>query len=855
MDIRDIDLGMMGLSCRRAYGLDSDGKSRFPLPGDEPHWARDRVCDVQHIKLELTVDFENRRIAGTASHTIKPINDGTSSLEFDAAELHIKSVNLASGAPLKYSHEDSKLRIYLNSPLNVGDEATLVISYEGSPRRGLYFNVPDAGYPERPKQVWTQGEDEDSRYWFPCYDFPNERLTSEVIVTVPSNWVAISNGRLHSARENGMGKTYHWIQDKPHSSYLISLVAGEYTEIREEWNGIPVLYYSPPGREDDTRRAFGKTPKMVQFFSEKIGVPYPWDKYSQVTVADFIFGGMENTSATTMTDFLLHDERAHQDYSTDSIVAHELAHQWWGDLLTCREWAHAWLNEGFATYFDLLFKEHDLGVDEFRHAVYQNAEAYIQEDSGHYRRSIVTNVYRQPIDLFDRHLYEKGGMVLHMLRFILGDTLFWKALYHYCVVHQGGNVITQDLQRAVGEATGRNVDWFFDQWVYKGGHPDFKVTYNWDEETKTAQLTVAQTQTADELTPLFRMPIDVAVVTSKGRRNSRIQVSQKEQTFYFPLEEKPLLVQFDPGYWCLKSLDYTKPKEMLLYQIRQDEDVIGRIQATQGLAKLATQDCIDALKEAVLTDKFWGVRAEAARALGSVKSETAMNALIQCLTVSHPKARRAVVTALGEFKEKAAFNALLPVLQHDDSYFVEAAAARAIARTKQPEAFDKVKEVLGRPSFYFASTAEAFNGLAELMDERAIPLAKEWSQYGKPVRAREAALASLGKLGEGKRDVVEFLCDYVDDPGLRTRLTAINALQELKDDKAIPVLSRRISRELDGRVVRRCREAIESIRVGRDRGDDVKKLREDMEKLQEENRKLRDRLDKLETKVTGNGKS
>ena len=424
------------------------GPGPSPCLGTTSHWPRDRACDLLHLKLELALDVDNKRLSGVATHTFAPINDGLTSVELDAAEFHIKSVKSFEGASLGYSYEDSKLRIELGAPHKAGESVTIQVEYECTPRRGLYFNAPDEAYPDRPRQVWTQGEDEDSRYWFPCYDFPNERFTSEIVVTVPRDWTTISNGKLVSVKEEGQVKVCHWSQDVPHPTYLMSLVAGEYAEIRDEWNGVPILYYSPPGREEDTRRAFDKTPKMMQFFAEKIGVPYPWAKYSQVTVADFIFGGMENTSATTMTDYLLHDERAHQDYSTDSIVAHELAHQWWGDLLTCRDWSHGWLNEGFATYFDLLFKEYDLGVSEFRYAVYQDARSYLQEDSGHYRRPIVNNVYNQPVDLFDRHLYEKGGLVLHMLRFVLGDELFWKAMRHYCVKHQGKSVTTEDLQRA-----------------------------------------------------------------------------------------------------------------------------------------------------------------------------------------------------------------------------------------------------------------------------------------------------------------------------------------------------------------------------------------------------------------------
>ena len=848
--MRDELRDLMELSCGRAYGC-SLAQERRPhaLPGDEPHWPRNRVCDIKHVKLELVLDVDNKGLSGIADITFAPINDGLSSVEFDAAEQQINAVKASDGTSLGYSYADNKLRVELGRQLKIPEEMTIQIDYQCIPRRGLYFNSPDAAYPHRPRQVWTQGEDEDSRYWFPCHDFPNERFTSEIIVTVPREWTTVSNGKLVSVSGDGDVRTHHWSQDKPHPAYLLSLVAGEYIEIQEEWNGIPITYYAPPGREHDTRRAFGNTPKMMEFFAEKIGVPYPWHKYSQVTVADFIFGGMENTSATTMTDTLLHDERAHLDYSADSIVAHELAHQWWGDLLTCRDWAHAWLNEGFATYFDLLFKEHDLGVDEFRYAVYQDANSYLQEDSKRYRRPIVSNVYNQPVDLFDRHLYEKGGLVLHMLRFVLGDELFWKAIRHYCQKHQGADVTTTDFQRAIEEATDNNVDWFFETWVYKGGHPQFKVTQVWDEDTKAVQLTVSQTQTVDELTPLFRMPVQVAFETSEGRQNVKINVSQKEQTFYFPLADKPKMMQFDPGFWCLKTVECTRPKEMLLYQLKNDEDVIGRVQAAQDLAKLGAPDCIAALKVAVLGDSFWGVQAEAAKALGTIKSESALNALIACTEVSHPRARRAVVTALGEFKEDAAFKALMPFLLHDESYFVEAEAARAIARTKQPEAFRMVSQVLGRPSFNDIITVQAFNGVGELKDDKGIPLAKQWAAYGKPSRVREAAIACLGHLGEGKEDVVEFIADRVDDPWLRARSAAALALQELKDERAIPALSRRIPQELDGRVVRRCREAIAAIRRGKDRGEDIRMLREDLEKLQEENRRLRDRLERLETRL------
>src|SRR5262249_33424926 len=410
--------------------------------------------------------------------------------------------------------------------------------------------------------------------------YPNERATSEVVATVPEQYLAISNGKLLEVRHDPQArlKTYHWRQEIAHPAYLMTLVVGDYVEIADGYDGIPVLYYVHPGREEDARRAFGNTPRMVQFFSEKIGVRYPYEKYAQVAVTDFIFGGMENTSATTQTAETLHDARAHLDFSSDPLVAHELAHQWWGDLLTCRDWAHGWLNEGFATYFEALWMEHDKGAAEFRYTLQQEAQEYFEEDSKEYRRPIVCNLYQDPIELFDRHLYQKGGLVLHMLRSALGDRLFWKAMQHYCVKHYGQSVITSDLQRAIEETTGRNLDWFFDQWIYKAGHPELSVEYRWDEEAKLAHVTVKQTQDTKTIvgtdgfaTPLFRLPVVIDFESAGQRQEFPVTIDAAQQTFHCPLPSRPQMMRFDPGNWILKTLDFRPPKDWLLYQLQHDD--------------------------------------------------------------------------------------------------------------------------------------------------------------------------------------------------------------------------------------------------------------------------------------------
>ena len=830
------------------YLCGNEQVSRFALPGSKPQYAPDRLCDIKHIKLELSFDIEKRKLFGVASTTLAPINDGLKYVDFDSVELDIKRVALDSGTPLEFEQLGEKLRVYFDKPRESNEELTIIISYEASPRRGLYFIMPDEAYPNKPFQIWSQGQDEDSRHWFPCYDYPNEKATSEVIVTVPGKYFALSNGKLVSVTEDKQRKTktYHWKQEIPHVTYLITLAVGEFIELKDSYNGIPVLYYVPPGREEDAKRSFANTPDIMKFFSEKTGIKYPYEKYAQIAVADFIFGGMENTSATTLTDRTLHDERTHIDFSSDPLVAHELAHQWFGDLLTCKDWSHAWLNEGFATYFEALYKEHQLGIDEFRQSMLEKAEIYFKEDKERYRRPIVTHVYYEPIELFDRHLYQKGAWVLHMLRFVLGEELFWKSIRHYTHKYKGQTVQTSDFMNAITEATGKNLEWFFDEWIYKAGHPEFRVEYHWDEEAKQAQISVSQKQAADELTPVFEMPVEVLFRTAKNTERFRVFLREKEQRFYFPLSERPLMVRFDPGSWLLKTLEFTLPKEMLLYQLKHDDDVTGRMQAAEGLAKLGTLDVIEALKGTVLEDKFWGVQAAVAKALGTIRSSAARDALIEALIVKHPKARRSVVRALGEFKDEKAASALLKILERDESYFVEAEAALALGKTKSPKAFEALQKALEKDSFDEVIRAHVFQGFGELRDTRALPLAMEWAKYGKPSQVRQAAVIALGKLGEGKREILEHLTELLDDKDLWVRLAAIDALKELKDDRAIPALERVIERALDGRERRRTKEVIQKLKEGKDRSDEMKKLREDIEKLSEENRQLRDRLDRLE---------
>ena len=475
-----------------------DNNRKFELPGAKPHYNPDRYGQVDHIFLDLTLDIPNQSFTGTCTITLTPVRSGIKQLILDAVDLNINSVFIKEvSQPFDYDKET--LTINLLQPTQE-DAIAISINYGvENPQRGLYFIAPDEHYPDKPTQVWTQGEDEDSRFWFPCFDYPGQLATSEIKVKVPNNFMAISNGKLISQETLGEETVYHWLQEQIHPTYLMTLAVGEFSEIKDQWKDIPVNYYVEKGKEEEAKLSMGKTPQMIDYFSSKFGYDYPFPKYAQACVSDFIFGGMENTSTTLLTDRCLLDEKAVKDKTfTESLVAHELAHQWFGDLVVIKHWSHAWIKEGMASYSEVFWTENEYGKDDAAYYLLNEARSYLDEDSSRYRRPIVTNVYREAIELYDRHLYEKGACVYHMIRGILGEELFDKAIHKFVNDNAHKTVETVDLLRAIETATGYNLLFLFDQYVFRGGHPDYKISYSWDNDNNLAKLTVTQTQAKEE---------------------------------------------------------------------------------------------------------------------------------------------------------------------------------------------------------------------------------------------------------------------------------------------------------------------------------------------------------------------
>jgi aminopeptidase N len=832
----------------------------FGLPGARPQYGPDKVVDVLHIDLRLRPDLEKKRLDAVCTTRVRAIEDGVNLLVLDAVDLNVASVVRDDDRrPLGFRSTSERLEIAIEPPLRAGDELVFAVEYAvENPRGGVYF------VDHEPKHVWTQCQDSGARSWFPCFDYPAEKQTTSATVIVPNGYFALANGALVARTEGQTETVFRYEQDVPHATYLVTMVAGPFSEIRQPHDRVPVWYYTLPGREADGERAFGNTPRMIDVLERTIGVPYPYARYSQIAVADFIFGGMENTSATTQTDRVLHDERAHLDYSADYLVSHELAHQWFGDLVTCRDWAHAWLNEGFATYCEAIWLEADKGWDEYLYDIYGDVQRYLEEDADRYRRPIVCNFFRDPIELFDRHLYEKGAAVLHMLRGELGWSRLKRSLQGYVRANAQRNVETIDLIRAIEAETGRNTRQFFDQWVERGGHPRIEVSYRWDDDRKTALVTIVQNQTIDDANPAYLFDLEVGFVTElpeairtdfgaeplPGETRVRLHVERAPQTFAVALERAPNLVRIDPEAWILSAWTSKLGTDVHAAILRGDPSPIARVRAAKALAKDGGRVARETLAHALAHDPFWGTAVEVASALGSSRAPSARETLLDSVGHAHPKVRRAVADALGHWRDEGVADALL-AMRDDRSYFVVAAALHALGKTRSPRAFDALVRGMATSSWNETIASGAVRGLGALAEARALPVLREALEPARPESLRRAAVTAIGHLGTQvdavRTEVVDAIERALRDRSHLVRVAAFAAAKRLGDRRLLPALDQLAESADDARLRRDAAEAAIRIREEQTKPAAVVELREELDRLRAEFRTLRECFDKLST--------
>jgi aminopeptidase N len=854
------------------FDTENNQRKSFELPGAKPHYNPDRPGQVNHIFLDLKLDIPNKSFQGICKITLTPIRHDIQELTLDAVNLGIQSV-LIKNISQPFDYDGEKLIINLLQKLPE-EKTEIEIHYQvNQPQRGLYFIEPDEHYPHKPVQVWTQGEDEDSRFWFPCFDYPGQLATSEIRVQIPKPLIAVSNGELIQLEDKGTERIYHWSQKQIHPTYLMTLAVGDFAELTDHYQEIPVTYYVEKGREADGLRSMGKTPKMIEFFAETFGYPYPFPKYAQVCVDDFIFGGMENTSTTLLTDRCLLDERAALDNrNTESLVAHELAHQWFGDLVVIKHWSHAWIKEGMASYSEVLWTAMEYGSSDAAYYMLGETRNYLEEDSSRYRRPIVTNIYREAIELYDRHLYEKGACVYHMIRSILGEQLFTKAIHTFVQDNAHKTVETIDLLRAIEKSTGFNLLWLFDQYVFRGGHPDYKISYSWDQDNHLAKLTVIQTQVKEDEKSNFKNLFDLKIPIAfnylqAGQVQSKIfnlRIHEREQSFYLPLEVKPDFISFDAENYFLKTVELDYPVAELKAQLKHDRDPVSRIYAAIALAKKGGLEVVEALKESLTQDSFWGVRVEVADQLANIKLDQAGDALIAGLSNENPKVRRAIISSLSKVKTQASYDTLKQCLASGEgSYYAEAAAASGLGslisghlKQQEGDAIALLKNVLEqRSGWNEVVRCGAINGLSQLKTSGdAVDIILSYTALGVPQALRLGAIRALGGISTGQTpdkltEILDRLAAIAQESFFLTQVAVANSLGQMETPKAINILQSLADQTPDGRVRRLAEEAIGKVQKNLGSDKAVKELREEIDKIKQENQDLKSRLAKLEAQT------
>jgi aminopeptidase N len=859
------------------YADDVQESRSFQLPGSRPHYNPDRPGRVEHIFLDLQLDISRQLLQGTCHIRLQPIRIQVDKLVIDAVDLQIAAVRV-SNHPNTFNYDGECLEIPLSGDLLLDQPLQIDIDYSvEKPQRGIYFIAPSPDYPDKPNQVWTQGEDEDSRYWFPCFDYPGQLATSEIRIAVPKGFHAISNGHLINQTTEGDHHIYHWQQEQVHPTYLMTLAVGRFAELTDSWNGKTVNYYVEKGREEDGRRSMGKTPEMIEFFSKQFGYPYPFVAYNQVCVDDFIFGGMENTGTTLLTARCLLDERASLDnFNTEFLVAHELAHQWFGDLVVIKHWSHAWIKEGMATYSEVLWADHEYGTDEAAYYMLSEMESYLNEDSSRYRRPIVTNIYREAIELYDRHLYEKGACVYHMIRYQLGDELFDKFIHTFVNDHAHQTVETIDLLRAIDKASGRNLAFLFDQYVYRGGHPDYKVAYAWDGENNMAKLTITQTQAKDGLHTLtndlfdLKLPIGFGYGTGEATKVKifKVRVFEKEQVLYFPLDKKPDFVSFDHGNNHLKTVELEYSLTELTAQLKNDPDPVGRIFAARAIGKKGNLAAVKALAECLDDEAFWAVRQEAAKALATIQLERVIEVLIANIEDPEADVRRAIVNCLAKLKTPESYQALTALVEEgDESYYVEADACKALGSlVSAPGLQDRRSAVIERLGKILSTRAGwnevvrsgAIGGLANITDSaEALQMVLQYTAAGVPQALRLASIRALGGISVNQRradraQILDRLRELARESFFLTQVSTVTALRQMTDIGAISVLQGLAQGSPDGRVKRMAEEAVAVVQKKAGNDPALQQLRQEMEELKKSNRDLKGRLEAIEASAQAN---
>ncbi|WP_372767800.1 M1 family metallopeptidase [Lutibacter sp.] len=575
---------------------------------------REKINDLVHTKLKVDFNFEKSQLNGEAWVTLTPHFYKVNKVVLDAKSFNIYEVKV-NNAKAGYNYSENELTIELDKAYKKGEEYTVYIKYTAKPEevtqqgsenitdaKGLYFIDPKEEDPDKPTQIWTQGETESSSCWFPTIDSPNQKTTQEIYMTVPDKFVTLSNGTLKSQTKNPNGtRTDYWKMDQKHAPYLVFMGVGEFSIVKDSWNGIEVNYYVEPEFALEAKAIFGNTPEMITFYSTLTGIPYPWDKYSQIVVRDYVSGAMENTTA------VVHAENAHQkkgqlidNNEWESTIAHELFHHWFGDLVTSESWSNLTVNESFATYSVYLWFAHKYGKDKADANMYSDVQTYMQSKSED--KDLVRFYYLDREDMFDTVSYHKGNAILHMLRDILGDDAFFQGMNTYLTEHKYGTAEAQDLRLAFEKVSGKDLNWFFNQWYYGNGHIKMNVTYDYNTINKTVTVNVNQKGN------IFKFPLSIDIYEESGKTSHNVWVENAQNSFTFSFNKLPKLINIDAKHVLLAEIAEKKTLEEYIYQFNNAPHYLDRRLSLEEISKnQSNKEAFNTLIKA-LNDPYYEIR-------------------------------------------------------------------------------------------------------------------------------------------------------------------------------------------------------------------------------------------------------
>lgn len=676
-----------------------------------------RSIDILHTKMEVKFDWQNSWMFGKATIDIKPYFYPIKKMYLNARGFDIYKVQLVGAkgnSDLKYTYANDSITIELDKEYTRNDKFSLFIDYKAKPNelrtggssaissdKGLYFINPKGEEKGKMPQIWTQGETQSNSAWFPTVDSPNERMTNEILMNVDDKYTTLSNGLLVKQTKNTDGtRTDHWKMDMPHAPYLVMMGVGEFKKVIDKpWNGKEVSYYVEKEYEPYAKGIFGNTGEMIEFFSKKLGVAYPWPKYAQIVVRDYVSGAMENTSATLHGDFSVYqtDREMLDGKRGENVIAHELFHQWFGDLVTCESWSNITVNESFATYGEYMWQEYKNGPDAADAHGYNSRSGFMAQSK---MEPLVRFGYEQREEVFDAISYNKGGQILHMLRKVVGDDAFFASLKLYLETNKFKSGEAHQLRLAFEEVTGQDMNWFWNQWYYAGGYPELKIDYSYDAVSKKVKVNVTQQQDF-ERTPLFKLPVFIDIYYGEGAnkkvRREWVTVERANEEFTFASDEKPMLVNFDGEKSLLGTKVENKTMAELVYQYKNAAKYVDRLEALDRFKSNLSEPMVyDCVKEAT-KDKWHTLRIKAINLLDEIASakESELKPLLIAISKNDEKTtvRAEAIDFLSKNYKGDDVNAVYAAAMNEQSFTIMGSGMAALAKNDPQAAMKKAKDL------------------------------------------------------------------------------------------------------------------------------------------------------------------